>query len=164
MAVVEPAAEPDRPSLPPAPVKPAMQRHPICRTSRTRGAAAVEFAIILPVLLLIVLGLIEAGRAVWTQSTLDYAVQAAARCHAIGHTVVGATCETAAQTQQFAVDRAPGLSLSVDIFNVTVEACDGVAGSVQGAKVTVPSLPFDWLVPDLLPYSTTLSASACFPI
>jgi Flp pilus assembly protein TadG len=129
-----------------------------------RGAAAIEFAIVLPILLLLVLGLIEVGRAIWTQTTLDYAVQAAARCYAIGHAVAGATCETAAQTQQYAVDHAPGLSLSTDIFNVTIEACDGAGGGVPGVKVAVPSLPFDWLVPALLPYSTTLSASTCFPV
>lgn len=141
-----------------------MDRFADHRLAGDRGAAAIEFAIVLPILLLCALGLIEFGRAVWTQATLDYAVQAASRCYALGHAVAGARCETAVQTQQYAVDQAPGLSLSTDVFNVTIEACDGAGGGVQGVKVVVPSLRFDWLVPALLPYSTTLSASACFPV
>jgi Flp pilus assembly protein TadG len=134
-----------------------MPRHAVDGRRRERGAAAVEFAIILPVLLLCVLGLVEFGRAIWTQATLNYAVQAAARCYALGHAVVGATCETAAQTQQYATTRAPGLSLPASAFTVTNPnpAC--------GVEVAA-SLAFDFLVSELLPYSQTLNATACFPI
>jgi Flp pilus assembly protein TadG len=128
-----------------------MRRRDFARHCRQGGAAAVEFAIILPILLLCVLGLIEFGRAIWTQATLDYAVQAAARCAAVDPL----TCGTAAQTQQYATTRAPGLSLPAAVFTLTTAAC--------GAQVTA-SLAFDFLVSALLPYSQTLSATACFPI
>src|SRR6266481_5685627 len=44
------------------------------------GVEAIEFAIILPVFLLFILGCIEFGRLFWTQSELQYATEAAARC------------------------------------------------------------------------------------
>jgi Flp pilus assembly protein TadG len=117
-----------------------------------RGAAVVEFAIILPILLLCVLGLIEFARVIWTQTTLDYAVQAAARCAAID----SVTCGTDVAIQNYAASKAPGLSFSdpTSTFGVTRPLC--------GVQVTA-SLPFDFLLPGLLPYSQTLSARACYP-
>ena len=61
---------------------------PLARTLRTAaiacdGAAAVETALVLPVFLLCVFGISEIGRALWIQSTLQYAVEDAARCAAI---------------------------------------------------------------------------------
>ncbi len=44
---------------------------------------AVEYGIILPVLLMLMLGIIDTGRLIWTQTTLDRAVEAAARCGAV---------------------------------------------------------------------------------
>jgi Flp pilus assembly protein TadG len=129
----------------------AMPRHAVDGRSRERGAAVVEFAIILPILLLCVLGLIEFARAIWTQATLDHAVQAAARCAAVDPL----TCGTVAQTQQYATTKAPGLSLPASTFTVTNPAC--------GVQVAA-SLAFDFLVPELLPYSQTLNARACFPV
>ena len=128
-----------------------MSRHAVDGPGRQRGAAAIEFAIILPILLLCVLGLIEFARAIWTQATLDHAVQAAARCAAIDPV----TCGTVAQTQQYATTKAPGLTLPASVFTVTNPAC--------GVQVAA-SLAFDFLVPELLPYSQTLNARACFPI
>ena len=128
-----------------------MARRPVQGICRERGAAAVEFAIVLPVLLLCVLGLVEFGRAIWTQATLDYAVQAAARCAAVDPL----TCGSLAQTQQYATTKAPGLSLPASVFSVTTPAC--------GVQVAA-SLAFDFLVPALLPYSQTLTATACFPV
>jgi len=129
----------------------AMRRRDVDQICCERGAAAIEFAIILPILLLCVLGLIELGRAIWTQATLDYAVQAAARCAAVDRL----TCGTAAHTQQYATTKAPGLSLPASVFTVTTPPC--------GVQVAA-SLAFDFLVPALLPYSQTLSATACFPV
>jgi len=128
-----------------------MPRCPLEPGFASGGATAVEFALILPVALLCILGLIEFSRAIWTQTTLDYAVQTAARCAAVNPGI----CGTATQIQQNAVDNAPGLALPTSTFSTSAQPC--------GAQVTA-SLQFDFLVRALLPYSQTLRASACFPL
>ena len=60
-----------------------------------RGAAAVEFAILLPLLLMLVLGTIEFGRAYNAQITLTNAARDGVRVMAIGNDPAGA--KTAAQ-------------------------------------------------------------------
>lgn len=114
------------------------------------GAAAFEFAIVLPLLLLCLLGLVEFARAIWIQATLSYAVQSAARCAQTN----SALCGTAAQIQAFAAAAAPGLAVDPASFAVTSPAC--------GVQVTV-SYPFQFAVPGLPIAATRLSAQACYP-
>jgi Flp pilus assembly protein TadG len=49
------------------------------RAHRQRGAAAVEFALVLPLLLALVLGVVDLGLAVYTQSVLSNASREGAR-------------------------------------------------------------------------------------
>ncbi|MGC2415442.1 MAG: TadE/TadG family type IV pilus assembly protein [Stellaceae bacterium] len=119
----------------------------------------MEFALILPILLVCVLGLIEFARAIWTQATLDYAVQAAARCGAVDSN----TCGTDVNIQNYAAGKAPGLSFADPTATFTVKR--GALAVCNGVQVTA-SLPFDLLLPALLPNLPTLellTASACFP-
>jgi len=55
------------------------------RISNDRGAAAVEFALVIPVLLLIVFGIIEFSRLYNEQISLSNAARSAARVMAIGN-------------------------------------------------------------------------------
>lgn len=82
--------------------------------SRDTGAALVEFAIITPLLLLLVFGIIEFGRAYNAQNTLTHAAREGAREYAITQDPVAG--ETAAK------DAATSLRSS-DI-TVTLSACD----------------------------------------
>ena len=50
----------------------------------TDGSVAIEYGLILPVLLLFTFGLIDAGRLLWTNITLTRATEVAARCGAVG--------------------------------------------------------------------------------
>jgi hypothetical protein len=47
------------------------------------GAVAIEYAFVLPALLLFLLGILECGRLFWSYTTLYRATEAAARCGAI---------------------------------------------------------------------------------
>lgn len=49
------------------------------RRSRRRGQALVEFALILPMLLVIIIGLFDFGRAIYVYNTLSNAARTAAR-------------------------------------------------------------------------------------
>jgi Flp pilus assembly protein TadG len=58
--------------------------HRVRNTERDRGAAAVEMALILPLLLLIVFGLIDFGRLFYSQITITSAAREGARVSALG--------------------------------------------------------------------------------
>ena len=92
---------------------------------RERGAAAVEFALVLPILIMLVFGIIEFGRGYHAKVELTGAVREGARALALGKT----TGEAAAAT----IDAAPGLSLTAS--NISTVSCP--AGGADGtARVT----------------------------
>jgi Flp pilus assembly protein TadG len=120
-----------------------------------RGTAAIEYALILPVMLLIVFGLMDIGRLLWTYTTLSRAVEAAARCAAINT----AECGTSAQIRSRAVTEAWGLSVTSATFTVTTPSC--------GVQVRA-SYDFKFIIPMLdavTPLGTiTLEPTACYPV
>jgi len=98
---------------------------------RDRGATAVEFALLLPVLLFLVCGLIDFGRALNAQITLTQAAREGARLAALGQSNVTSRTQAAAT----------GLSG----VTVTVTACPG-GGTAADASVQV-SYRFSFVTP-----------------
>jgi Flp pilus assembly protein TadG len=115
-----------------------------------RGTAAIETALVFPVFILMVLGVFEFGRALWTQSALQYAVQVAARCGAVDVT----TCASPSQVISYAVTQSQPLSVPSADFSASTQTC--------GSSVSV-SYPFTFVVPHLFPFDVTFSAQACYP-
>lgn len=115
-----------------------------------RGTTAIEVALVFPVFLLMLLGVFEFGRAMWTQSALQYAVQVAARCGAVDIT----TCASPSEVIAFAVAQTQPLTVPSSAFTATTLAC--------GSSVAV-TYPFTFVVPQLLPFNITISAQACYP-
>lgn len=119
-----------------------------------RGTAAIEFAIVLPVLFLFAFGLIDLGRAVWTQTTLDYAAQAAARCAAIGTSCTNQTSGLA------------GVTVSVATATITTSGstttCTASNSNVN-AERAVATASFTYFMPLLSHFSGQFNASACYP-
>jgi Flp pilus assembly protein TadG len=76
-----------------------------------RGAAAVEFAILLPLLLMLVLGTIEFGRAYNAQITLTNAARDGVRVMAIANDPAGA--KTAAINAAASVNSIPASDISL---------------------------------------------------
>jgi Flp pilus assembly protein TadG len=54
--------------------------------SQRNGNVAIEYGLILPAMLLFTLGIMDAGRLLWTYTTLSRATEAAARCGALNDT------------------------------------------------------------------------------
>jgi len=101
--------------------------------ARDRGAAAVEFALCLPLLLFLVFGIIDFGRLLNAQITLTNAANAGARLVSLGepNVVTG--------TQQ----AAPGLNgVGVNVQ----DSCPAGAGPSQDAIVSV-SYSFSFVTP-----------------
>ena len=84
------------------------------RGSNERGAIAVEFALVLPVLLVLVFGVVQFGNILSTRQIMIYAAREAARSFAVGESTV-------AQAQQVALNRLATSQLNFTI-NVTQTA------------------------------------------
>ena len=128
---------------------------------RRRGTAAIEYAIVLPVLLLFVLGIMDTGRLLWTYVTIYRATEAAARCAAIAAAVPTAVpCSTSALTQTYAVAAAWGLNINASAFTVSTPAC---------GKQVHASYDFQFVIPWFPAFggsplgTTTLVATVCYP-
>jgi Flp pilus assembly protein TadG len=113
-----------------------------------RGTTAIEYAIVLPALLLFLLGIMDTGRLLWNYTTLYRAVEAAARCGTVNLT----DCGTTGQIQSRAVAEAWGMSVSAGSFTVADQAC--------GLRVST-SYSFVFTIPGFS--AITLEPEACFP-
>lgn len=109
--------------------------------SRERGATAVEFALVLPILLVLVIGIIEFGRAYHVQTTLSNAARDGARVMALQ--------DSATAARATAKDSASGLSLTDSMIAVTPTRCASDMAAPGQVSVTI-AYPFA-LVSGLLP-------------
>ncbi|HKS89219.1 MAG TPA: TadE/TadG family type IV pilus assembly protein [Stellaceae bacterium] len=124
------------------------------------GAEAIEFALVSIPLVIFLFGVIEFARLYWTQSELQYAAEAAARCLTLNccansPSICGNTSGNAG-VQNYAATQLLGVSISSDRlsnFQITTAACGNlVAFDYQ----------FNFIVTGLMPKSSiTLSATAC---
>lgn len=102
------------------------------RRNRERGAAAVEFALILPILIMLVFGVVEFGRAYNAKVTLTHAAREGVREYAL------------TQDSSAGADTAVAAATSLDPAQISVSATACLPG--QPTSLTV-SYPFTWEVP-----------------
>lgn len=103
------------------------------RSASERGGVAVEFALILPVLLMIVVGTIEFGRVYSQVQVYNGAAREGARCAAVMATAY-AQCETLADVQQRIDDASDPYP---DPPAATVTPSGGCTNDTMGDDVTV---------------------------
>jgi Flp pilus assembly pilin Flp len=115
------------------------------------GGAAVEMALVFPLLCLMILGGIETGWMLWSTSTLNFAVEEAARCAAVDATNCGSTTNI----QGVAVGKAMGLGMSASDFTVTSPAC---------GKRVAATYVFHFLMPFSTDFNVSIPAASCYPL
>ncbi len=118
-----------------------------------RGVTTLEVAIVFPVFILMVLGVLDFSRALWLQGALQSAVEQAARCAAVD-TV---TCGSATQIESYAAGKVAGFAMPASVFTATAAAC--------GQQVSA-SYPFTFIPSNMPPFNTislTLTAQSCRP-
>ena len=127
------------------------------------GSAAVEFAIVIPVLLLLVLGTVEFGRVFWFQNSLTNAARVGARTMAIEASAANPNAVSDAKAQTVgAATVAPALTTA----QVTVSTSQGTSNCVlpaNGAAVYVTvtiAYPITQLTGFLPVYPSALAAKA----
>jgi uncharacterized membrane protein len=114
---------------------------------RERGVAAVEAALVLPVLLLLIMGIIDLGRAFATKQEVTHATREAVRVYAVTH-------DHDQAIQAFEQGTA-GLACTVPV--ISPEPC------TEGEEVTVSaSCDFDFVTPlgDRLPVLDAIGSTA----
>ncbi len=118
-----------------------------------RGVAAVEFAFAFPILILLLVGTFDVGRALWYSSTLDHAAREGAR-YASLRGAESLYPASDADIQAFVRNRAIG----VDPSHLTVSV-SWAPNSYSGGYVTVQvGRPFGFLLAgflDLSPFEFT---------
>lgn len=113
------------------------------------GSAAVEFAMVLPVFVSLIVGVMYVATLISAMTSLHYAVEQGARCAS----VTGAVCSDAASTASFTQAHYQGPTLISPQFSYSTAGC---GHTVTGtASVTLDFGVSRTKVP--------VSASACFP-
>jgi Flp pilus assembly protein TadG len=118
---------------------------------RRDGVSAVEFAMVGPIFISLMLAIFQGGMMLWTQLGLEHAVEAAARCSAVYSTT---TCSSAAEVQAYAATQAYGLNLPASTFSVSQSTC----GNLVTASYT-----YSFFSKVFESASMPLKAEACFP-
>ena len=131
-----------------------MRRAVITLWRDRRGAAAVEFALLAPAFLTMLIGTVMMAMMMFSNSSLHFAVQAAARCASVKTTV----CSNGETTEAFAASNYFGTT-SAPTFACTGRVCGGTAAC--GNKVT-GQINFTFEV-GMARYVTPLRADACYP-
>lgn len=118
-----------------------------------KGSIAIEFALIAPALLVLMFGMMEFGRAMWSLTTMQFAVERTVRYVLMNPDLDEESITTYAEESVF------GLSITDITFTITEEA--DAAGDHLSIVATKPFAPFTGFLPiDNL----TLTAKARFPM
>lgn len=126
------------------------------------GTVALEYGIILPLFLLMILGGMDAGRLVWTYVTLHRSVEAAARCAAVNaDPSYSKTCRTTTEIAARAVTEAYGLNVTAGEFTVTYPTCGVQVTANHNVQLIIPWIGTSPVGPS---NTITLSVSACYPV
>ena len=112
----------------------------IIRIGRDSSASvAVEFALLLPVYIAFMFGIVEFGRMIWIRNSMEFAAEIAARYGAITSGATNATTAAYAMTQLIGVDSATvTFTATVAASTVTVVGTHAFT-TLVGAYVPIPS-------------------------
>jgi Flp pilus assembly protein TadG len=134
-----------------------------------QGAALLEFTLIVPLLISLTFGLVQAGYMMWAQAGLQHAVAMAARCAAVSdlaqkadvsfhpattntpcYQLDGNATTNASSIKSYAADNSWGLNPDTSVFSVN-------PGSPRCGVMVTAEYPFQLL------FTVTLRAQSCYP-
>ena len=112
-----------------------------------RGAVAIEFALGLPIFLAMIYGVFEFGRIYWTQNTMEFAVEEAAR-----FTMVNPNA-TNGQITAVVEDKAAGLDTARINVDIVFEAATGGSTASRGFVKITGTYKYFPIIPLVIPFS-----------
>lgn len=119
------------------------QVNSIQRWRDRRGAALVEFAVVTPVLIMTVLGMLEVGRAVMATEVLAHAARVGARNGAIS---TGTTASvTTAVNDLLTSSGINGATVTVSVNGSSTEVSGAKSGDEISVAVSVPYANVTWI-------------------
>ena len=130
------------------------------------GAAAIEFALTVPLLITLMLGVCEYARFAWTNEAVQEAAFAGARC--IGMTLNGCSVNgvyNQSNATAFIQSEAQNWGITISSANIqisTATSCNGVSGFSQ-VQLTYTFQSFIPALVDFLSTGQVITGSACFP-
>ena len=122
---------------------PYRKRTPAGSIRTRRGAAAVEFACVAPLLFVVILGIIEFGRAMMVSELLNNAARNGARTGAL--TGSDNSAITSAVNNSLSGTGISGASSSIKVNGYSANASAAVSGDAILVSVTVPYANVSWL-------------------
>lgn len=115
-----------------------------------KGVSALEFSLLLPLFLMLVIGIMQVGQLFWMRTALQHAVEMAARCATVNATI----CGTATKIQAYAATQAYGMTVSPATFTVTTPACGNNVAATSTFTFLTTLIPIP---------AITLQAKSCYP-
>lgn len=103
-----------------------------------RGNATVEFAVVAPIMILMVFGIIEFGRVMLAQQVLTNSSRVGARLASMPN-------QTSATVTQAAQEYADGASVPGVTVTITPDPTSALAGDLVTVNVSVPFNDVSWL-------------------
>lgn len=137
-------------------------RQLICNLwTEQRGATAIEFALVIGPLILLLIGVIEAGRLIWVSHALDEVAISGARC-------IGIFSPDCAVGEELSPERAiahiqqmaTGWGVTLDTEDISFESDAGCDLSTGFLRVAL-NVSFNSVLPGL--NGIQLQSEACFP-
>lgn len=111
-------------------------------SSAERGQATVEYALVVPLIFLLVFGLVDFGRLFFTELTLQYALRAAARYAVTGNHLPNPANPSQMLTRVASIEQvAQRHAMGIDVSGLQISSrSGGVAGSGAGAPGDIVTL------------------------
>ncbi|MXO65132.1 TadE/TadG family type IV pilus assembly protein [Altericroceibacterium endophyticum] len=123
------------------------------------GAAIIEFALLAPIFIAMLIGLIEFSRLLWTRHTLDEVAYSTSRCMSMD-----SVCDTDAKAKAFAKNRARGLGVAILEADVTPQDGTSCRQLLNANEVTIEiefNSPLMSFVPGM---SGEIISEGCYPV
>jgi Flp pilus assembly protein TadG len=138
-------------------IHPGQRMRPVRKQRIVRqGAVVVEFAFIAPILLMLVLGILEFGRAIMVSEMLNNAARAGARTG----TLIGATNTSVNSAVSQCLTSISSTTTTIKVNGATANVSTASRGDSITVQVSVPYSSVSWLPDNSYLGASTLSASA----